>query len=89
MAGVPLDALPCFTSHVDPFGHLLFEWIAFGALSTDRQIGMDRGPIPWASIDRYAVRYSVESDDFDRFCHLIREMDRVYLEYFRKKNSDA
>lgn len=88
-AGIPLDALPCVTSRVDPFGHLLFEWIAFGALSTDRQVGMERGPVPWSSIHSYALRYGIEGDDFDRLCFLIRAMDQAYLEYFRKKSADA
>lgn len=45
---------------------------------------MDRGPIPWSSIDRFAERYGFIGDDFDRLCFLIRSMDRAYLDYFKK-----
>ncbi|MDB5618469.1 hypothetical protein [Tardiphaga sp.] len=74
---------------MDLFGHLLFEWTSFGSLSTDRQVGMDRGPIPWSAINAYAQRYSLVDDDFDRFATLIRAMDQAYLAYFRKKSEDA
>jgi hypothetical protein len=76
-------------SRVDPFEHLLFEWEAFGALSTDRPVGFDRGAIPWSSIDRFAQRYAIEGDEFDRFCRLIRAMDSAYLAYFRDKKTDG
>jgi hypothetical protein len=79
--------LPCVSSRVDPFGHLLFEWEAFGALSTDRPTAMDRGPIPWGSVDRFADRYAIDGDDFDRFYRLIRTMDGAYMAYFREKKT--
>lgn len=50
---------------------------------------MDRGPIPWSAIDRFATRYSVVGDDFDRLCNLIRAMDHAYLDYFKKLSADA
>jgi hypothetical protein len=65
---------------------LQFEWAAFGALSTDRPVGMGRGPIPWGSIDRYADRYGITGDDFDRFCALIRALDAVYLSFDTKES---
>lgn len=56
--------------------HLLFIWSAYAALRTDRQIGIEHGPIMFSSIDRYADRYGIASvDDFDRFLKLIRAMD--------------
>jgi hypothetical protein len=61
--------------------HLLFEWEAFGELSTDRQIGFGAGPIPWSAIDRYAGRHQIESDAYDRFRRLIRACDQVYLKH--------
>ncbi len=61
-----------------------FYWRAFGALTTDRQLGMDRGPIPWRSIHCYAERYGVVGEEFERLSDLIRAMDRAYLDYFRK-----
>jgi hypothetical protein len=88
-AGFPLSELPCVAKQVEPFEHLLFEWLAFGELKTDRQIGMDLGPIPWSSIDRYASRYGVVGDDFDRLCSLIRAMDHTFLAYLKEKNGNA
>lgn len=72
-------------TQVEPAGHLWFEWTAFGALSTDRQLGMDRGPIPWRSIHFYAERYGVSGEDFEQLSSLIRAMDQAYLDYFKKK----
>jgi hypothetical protein len=46
--------------------------------------GFERGTIPWRSIDAYAARYGLVDDDFDRFVRIIRAMDGVYLDYFRK-----
>lgn len=62
----------------------MFEWEAFGALSTDRPVGFARGAIPWSSIDRYAQRYGLDDDDFGRFQRLIRAMDAAYLDHCRK-----
>ena len=83
-AGVRLSDLPCVRTRVEPFGHLLFVWTAFGELSTDRQLGMTRGPIPWISLHFYAERFGVVGDEFSRFMELIRAMDAAYLGYFKK-----
>lgn len=84
---MPLDLLPCVAARADPFSHLLFEWEAFGALSTDRPVGLERGAIPWSSIDRFAQRYGIDGDEFARFLRLIRAMDAAYLGYFRTKQN--
>lgn len=80
-AGIPLGTLPCIQSRVDLFEHLRSEWDAFWALSTDRPIGMAQGAIPWTSIDRYAARYGINDDEFDRFHDLIRALDAAFLSY--------
>ena len=82
-AGVSLDQLPCVAARTDPAPHLLVEWEAFGALSTDRPVAMERGPIPWSAIDRFARRHHIDGDGFERFHRLIRAMDVAYLAYFR------
>jgi hypothetical protein len=46
---------------------------------------MGLGPIPWLSIDRYASRYGLIGDDFDRLCNLIQAMDGAYRDYHAKK----
>ena len=81
--------LPCVATRTDPASHLLLEWEAFAQLSTDRPVGLTRGAIPWCSLDRYAARYRIEGEDFDRFCRLIRAMDAVYLAYLKDKPPDA
>jgi hypothetical protein len=68
-------------TRVELFGHLQPDWDAFAALSTDRPMGMAHGPIPWTSIDRYAARYGIIKDDFDRLAALIRSMDKAFLSY--------
>lgn len=57
---------------------------AFWRLHTDRQIGMGIGPIPWASIERYADRENMDDEELERFEVLIRAMDNVYLEHANK-----
>ena len=62
------------------------EWVffAFFALSTCRDLGMSRGPIPWTAVDRYAARNRLTIDEFERFEFLIRELDAAYLDHFAK-----
>jgi hypothetical protein len=88
-AGAPLASLPCVANKPELFGHLYFEWGAFRALSTDRQIGMAMGPIPWLAIDRFSSRYGLIGDDFDRLCEIIQAMDAAFRDYHEKKSADA
>jgi hypothetical protein len=46
---------------------------------------MALGPISWLSIDRFASRYGLIGDDFDRLCNLIQEMDAAFRDYHQKK----
>jgi hypothetical protein len=41
------------------------------------------GPIPWSAIDRFAMRYAIASDEFDRFCDLIQAMDAAFRDYHK------
>ena len=86
-AGVPLSELPCIVSRVDLFPHLAVDAEAFRALSSDRAIGMDRGPIPWSSVHHYGERYGLVKDDFDRLVRIVRAMDSAYLAYFRDRQT--
>lgn len=73
--------------------HLLigldFYWRAFWECASDRVIGMAEGPIPWSSIDRWALRYGVEGDDFERLVLIIKVMDEAYIEYRNKSNKKS
>ncbi len=54
-------------------------WLAdFFELGTDRPVGMNGpGPIPSSSIDRLVAGWP--EDEADIFRHVIRAMDRAYL----------
>ncbi len=74
--------VPALNIRIRVAPHLTFHWSAFSDLSTDRQLGMGLGPIPWTAIERYAARYRIEDpDEFDRFAHLIGVMDRAFLSW--------
>jgi len=88
-AGSPLETLPCVATRPELFGHLAFEWSAFRSLSTDRPVGMALGPVPWSSIDRFACRYHITGDEFDRFCDLIQAMDAAYRAYHERQAENA
>jgi hypothetical protein len=72
-------------TRVDLFPHLAVDAEAFRDLSTDREIGMGRGPIPWSAIHLYGERYGLVKDDFDRLVRIIRAMDGAYLSYFAER----
>lgn len=59
---------------------LEFYWRAFWELSTDRDIGMAEGPIPWTAIHWWAARHDIRGEEFDRLVLLIKAMDVVYIE---------
>lgn len=53
---------------------------AFWQLSGDRQLGMQAGPIPFASIDRWAARAGiVDPDEFQCLVNCIQVMDAEWL----------
>ena len=54
-------------------------WNAFWELGTDRQVGMEKGPIPWSSIERFIAKHP--GCDFGVFSSIIREMDGAYLSH--------
>jgi len=66
---------------------LQFYFQSFLELSTCREIGMSEGQIPWTAIDRYASRYEMTEDDYERFLTLIRIVDAEYIRYRAKKNA--
>jgi hypothetical protein len=79
--------LPFLENEPELAEHLQFEWRAFRDLSTDRQQGFGIGPIPWTSLDRYAVRHAIDDpDEFDRFRQLMQAMDSAYCEHVKSLN---
>lgn len=63
-----------------------FYWRAFWELSTDRDIGMAEGPIPWTAMNQWAIRYNIVNYEFDRFVILIKGMDSVYIDHRTKQH---
>ena len=55
-------------------------WKAFVELSSDRAISMAEGPIPWSSMNMWALRHGIFGDDFDRFVAVLRKLDEAYLQ---------
>jgi hypothetical protein len=62
---------------------LEFYLNAFSDLAADRSEALSS--IPFSSIDRYATRYGLESDDFERFKMLVRMLDGAYLNHMGRK----
>ena len=65
---------------------LLFYWKAFQDLSSDRDVGMGIGPLPWSAMHSWATRNCVSGDDFERFVMILRGMDTVFVEHMGKKS---
>jgi len=61
-------------------------WKAFQDLSTDRDIGMGIGPIPWSAIHAWGSRNRIYGDDFERLLMMIRGLDSVYMDKQAKKS---
>lgn len=59
---------------------------AFLELSTDRQIGMGEGPIPWSSVVAYADRYFWDADEL---LYVIRQLDTEYMKHQQRKVQNA
>lgn len=58
------------------------EWLLemFWVLSSDRQIGMAAGPVPFSAVDRWAERNGiVDPDEFDDLLRYVQIMDAAYL----------
>lgn len=62
-----------------------FYYDAFQELSTARQIGLAVGPIPFTALVEYTRMFEIP--DFDDFSHVIRCMDKVYLELNAQENT--
>lgn len=57
----------------------VFLWDAFWELSSERQIGMGLGQIPYRALRSFAGDHGIAGDQFDRFRSVIRQLDGEYL----------
>jgi len=55
------------------------------SLSTDRQIGMAMGLFHGLRSDRFASRYGLIGDDFDRLVDIIQAMDGAFENITRNR----
>ena len=60
---------------------LTFYMLAFIDLTTERQIGMGEGPIPWSKMREYAIHWELDTDEFDALVFIVQSMDSEYLGY--------
>lgn len=82
------EAPEAFLNKAEVHEHLIYDWIAFHELASERQIGMAIGPIPRSAIRDYAIEHEITGDDWDRFHHIIRAMDSEYLTLINTKTKD-
>lgn len=63
------------------------EWFysAWSILSTDRQVGMSAGPIPFSAIDRFASRYELDRHEFETLFRVVSRIDA----HMRSKAADS
>jgi hypothetical protein len=61
-------------------------WWAFGELSTERNVGMAAGPIPYSAIARMADEFNLVGHERHLLTYVIRGLDQHYLELNRKRS---
>ena len=59
---------------------------AYLDLSSDKDVGMGEGPIPWSAINAYATRYDIVDEEFERLAAMIRTVDSEILNHKQKKH---
>lgn len=66
----------------------VFAHGAFQDLSGDRQSGFGIGPIPWSSINAYALRHNIgDLDEFEMFAWMVRVMDNAFVKHHSEKKN--
>lgn len=63
-----------------------FYLTAFLTLSSERQVGMGEGRIPWSKTLKYALHYGLADVEFDILWELITRIDGAYLEWQSKRS---
>jgi hypothetical protein len=54
-------------------------WRAFWEMSSDREIGMGVGPIPWRTVNDWCLRNDIWGEDFERLLTILRGMDGEFM----------
>lgn len=54
---------------------------ALNDLGTERQMGMQAGPIPWSKIRDYAEFLGVSEGNLRPFIYVVRELDNAWLKH--------
>lgn len=62
---------------------------AWQDLTSERQIGMAVGPIPWSKIRKWAKDNGIVGSDYRRFNWVIRQLDDAYIREVNKKKPEA
>lgn len=68
---------------------LEWVWMGFWNLSTERQMGMGMGPIPWSAISAYVEWHHIEGEDEYEFRYLINKLDDQFLKFHEPKDKPS
>lgn len=53
-------------------------------LDSTRSIGLGVGPIPWNATQEYCLSLGLNAEQGEKMHHLVREMDKIYLDHQNK-----
>lgn len=68
---------------------LIFFLDAFYELDTDRNVSVSFGPIPWSSLNNYALAHEISGEDYHDFMYLVRAVDTAYIKHMREKSGNG
>lgn len=69
--------------------NLELYWRAFQDLSTERQIGMAVGNIPWSAIEKYGEKLGMDADGIETLHYHIRNLEAADHEYEKSQDKKA
>lgn len=58
---------------------------AFFDLDAERESGMSLGRIPWSAVDRYAVAYELDDEQYEDLHYFIKHMDTEHIKRIKAK----
>ena len=72
------------------YGDLVEVWEAFLALNSSRIITREGvRPIPYSEINAWLDIHRIQGDTREEYAHLLRILDRAFLEKVRNKNAES